>query len=433
VLISIDTLRADHLSAWGYARETSPEIDRLAAQGVRFARAYAPASWTLPSHVSLFTSQLPSHHGVRDDQVALSPQALTLAELLSAAGFSTAGFVSWVYVGSKYGFSQGFDTYLELVDRARYEPASGGGAAPAAQVVDAAIAWLDTQPARPFFLFVHLFDPHMDYAPPPPYDTMFGGDPQAADGRYASLRRYIPYLGRPVPELPAAVRERVVSLYDGEIRYADAQVGRLLQAIDALGEQSLVVVLSDHGEELGEHGSLEGHGWTLFDEVLHVPLVLRLPRDAEAGTVVEAPVTLLDVGPTVLDVLGLPAEPAFEGRSLLGLARGKSAPEGRLLVAQTDRSGARLRAVRGERWKRIEVRDAGAASLGLPVRQGDSLFDLASDPGERRDVSASEPAIVRHLSAALAAAEAPREAPPPAQVVLSPEERERLRALGYAE
>jgi arylsulfatase A-like enzyme len=432
-MISIDTLRADHLSAYGYARETSPEIDRLAARGVRFARAYAPASWTLPSHVSLFTSQLPSHHGVRHDEVALPPQAITLAELLSAAGYSTAGFVSWVYVGAAYGLGQGFDTYRELVDTARYEPASGGGAAPAEVVVDAALAWLGAKPARPFFLFVHLFDPHMDYAPPPPYDTMFGGDSAASDGHYASLRRYIPYLGKPASEPPPAARSRIVALYDGEIRYADAQVGRLLQAVDRLGEPSLVVLSSDHGEEFGEHGSFEGHGWTLYDEVLHVPLLLRLPGDAEAGRVVDVPVSLLDVAPTVLEALGLPAQPGFDGRSLLALARGGSAPDGRLLVAQTDRAGARLRAVRGERWKRIEVRDAGAATLGLPVRHGNWLFDLASHAEERRDVSAEQQDVVRYLSSALAAAEAPRGGPRPARVLLSPEERERLRALGYAQ
>jgi arylsulfatase A-like enzyme len=434
VLVSIDTLRADHLSSWGYARPTSPQIDRLAAQGVRFARAEAPASWTLPSHVSLFTSQLPSTHGVRDDRVSLPPQATTLAELLSAAGYTTAGFVSWIYVGAAYGLGQGFDVYRELVERARLEPASGGGAAPAGQVVDAALAWLAAGPKRPFFLFVHLFDPHLDYAPPPPYDTLFGGDPAAADGSYAFLSRFIPYLGRPVPPLSEAARERIVALYDGEIRYADEQIGRLLRALEERGDDCLVILLSDHGEELGEHGSLEGHGWTLFGEVLRVPLVVRLPGGEAAGRVVDAPVTLLDVAPTVLDVLGLPAPASFQGRSLLGLARGGPAPGGRLLVAQTDRSGARLRSVRGERWKRIEVRDAGAATLGLPVREGALLFDLESDPGEQRDRSAEEPAVARYLSAALAAAEsgAP-EAHAPVPVELSPEERARLRALGYAQ
>jgi len=434
VLVSIDTLRADHLGSYGYARDTSPEIDRLAAQGVRYAHAYAAASWTLPSHVSLFTSQLPSRHGVRDDRNALSPQATTLAKLLSAAGYSTAGFVSWVYVGAAYGLGQGFDVYRELVDRAHYEPASGGGAAPAAQVVDAALAWLASKPARPFFLFVHLFDPHLDYAPPAPYDSMFGGDPAAADGRYATLSRYIPYLGKPVPAIPDAVRERVTSLYDGEIRYADTELGRLLRALDALGEESLVVFVSDHGEEFGEHGSLEGHGWTLYEEVLHVPLVLRLPRGEQAGRVVDAPVSLIDVAPTVLDALGLPAPPEFEGRSLLGLARGDEAPRGRLLFAQIDRAGARLRAVRGDHWKRIEVRDAGAATLGLPVREGELLFDLDADPGEQRDLSGRNELVSRYLSAALAAAEASgAQAPAPVAATLSPEDRERLRALGYAQ
>jgi arylsulfatase A-like enzyme len=433
VIVSFDTLRADHLSAYGYARETSPEIDRLAAQGVRFARAYAPASWTLPSHVSLFTSQLPSAHGVRDDRLSLPAEATTLAELLSAAGFQTAGFVSWVYVGARFGLGQGFDVYRELVDASRLEYASGGGAARAGAVVDEALRWLADAPrTRPFFLFVHLFDPHIDYAPPPPYDQQFGGDPAAADGSYDFVRNLVPYLGKPVAPLSPAGRERLVALYDGEIRYADAQLGRLLRALEARGGECLVIVLSDHGEEFGEHGSYEGHGWTLYDEVLHVPLVLRLPHGEAAGTVVEAPVTLLDVAPSVLEVLGLPAHPAFEGQSLLGLARGEPAPRGRLLFAQTDRAGTRLRAVRGERFKWIEVRDAGAAALGLPAREGRELYDLASDPGEQRALRGEELPVARYLASALEAEEGAARGAVPVPVELSDAERERLRALGYA-
>ncbi len=435
VLGSIDTLRADHVSAYGYARQTTPQIDRLAAGGVRFAQAFAAASWTLPSHASLFTSQLPSRHGVQHERVALPAAATTLAETLSAAGFATAGFVSWVYVGARYGLAQGFDVYRELIDVSRLEFASGGGAARAESVIDAALGWLGSAPRQPFFLFVHLFDPHMDYAPPQPYDTLFGGDPAASDGRYASVRPYIAYLhADPPPPLPMLARERITALYDGEIRYADDQLGRLLRALERRGEECIVVVLSDHGEELGEHGSFEGHGWTLYDEVLRVPLVLRLPGAEAAGAVVEAPVTLLDVAPTVLDALGLPVPGSFQGTSLMPLIRGAAAPGGRLLFAQTQRSGTRLRAVRGERWKRIEVADAGAARLGLPVRQGTELYDLDSDPGEQHAQRDDALPVARSLAGALDAAETLRDAGavPPAEVELSDADRERLRALGYA-
>jgi arylsulfatase A-like enzyme len=435
VLVSIDTLRADHVSAYGYARQTTPQLDRLAAAGVRFAQAFAAASWTLPSHVSLFTSQLPSRHGVQHDRVALPALATTLAETLAAAGFATAGFVSWIYVGERYGLAQGFDVYRELIDLSRLEFASGGGAAQADAVIDAALGWLGSAPRRPFFLFVHLFDPHMDYAPPPPYDTLFGGDPVASDGRYASVRRYISYLHADPPAPPdAATRERITALYDGEIRYADDQLGRLLRALERRGEECIVIVLSDHGEELGEHGSFEGHGWTLYDEVLRVPLVLRLPGGEAAGTVVQTPVTLIDVAPTVLEALGLPVPGSFEGTSLLPLLRGEAAPGGRLLIAQTQRSGTRLRAVRGARWKRIEVADAGAAHLGLPVRQGSELYDLERDPGEQHALRDDEFPEARRLAEALDAAERHPDAgaTAPAEIELSDADRERLRELGYA-
>lgn len=435
VLVSIDTLRADHVSAYGYPRQTTPQIDRLAAGGVRFSNAFASASWTLPSHASLFTSQLPSVHGARHDRAALPAAATTLAESLSAAGFATAGFVSWVYVGARYGFAQGFDEYRELVDASRLEFASGGGAARAETVIDAAVGWLATAPRRPFFLFVHLFDPHLDYAPPEPYGALFGGDPAASDGRYASVRPHIAYLHAdpPAPLSPAA-RERLTALYDGEIRYVDDQLGRLMSALARRGEECLVVVLSDHGEEFGEHGSFEGHGWTLYDEVLRVPLVMRLPGGEAAGAVLDAPVSLLDVAPTILDALELPLPESFQGTSQLPRIRGGAAPGERLLFAQTWRSGTRLRAVRGARWKRIEVEDAGAAQLGLPVRQGVELYDLERDPGEQRALREDGFPEARSLAAALDAAE--REpaggATAPAEVELGDAERERLRALGYA-
>ena len=191
ILISIDTLRADHVSAYGYARQTTPSIDRLASNGILFANASSQSSWTLPSHISLMTSSYPHAHGVHDDDRRLGPGSPTLAESLDQAGYETAGFVSWLYVGPLFGFDRGFDRYTALIDRGAIEFASGGGARPAAAVTGAAIGFLREPRERPFFLFVHYFDPHMDYRPPKPYDELYDpGYAGTADGSWSCTQPY---------------------------------------------------------------------------------------------------------------------------------------------------------------------------------------------------------------------------------------------------
>jgi arylsulfatase A-like enzyme len=191
ILISIDTLRADHLGCYGYERPTSPVIDALAAESIRFENAISQAGWTLPSHMSLMTSLMPSQHGVTQER-ALNPSVVTLAETLQDAGYASAGFSSWIYVSESYGFDQGFDEYRTLVDTQRLDVAGGGGAFPAGRVVDAVESWLLRRQDDPLFLFVHLFDPHMDYAPPAEFADIFAeGSGSTIDGRYETLKPYI--------------------------------------------------------------------------------------------------------------------------------------------------------------------------------------------------------------------------------------------------
>ncbi|MDJ0851212.1 MAG: sulfatase [Myxococcota bacterium] len=433
LLISVDTLRADHLGAYGYAAPTSPFLDSLAARGVRFVEAHATASWTLPSHMSLMTSLHPHAHRVDTERAGLAPEVRTLAQVLGAAGLRTAAFVSWVYVSRKYGFDRGFDRFVELLPPKERRRPGSPDTVEADAFVDEVLEWAAFAGSEPFFLFLHLFGPHLDYAPPLEDARIF--DPGLSDlraGRYSELRPYIRGLGAGAKRIAADERARALALYDGEIRFVDRELARLFAALEARGllEHTLVVFTSDHGEEFDEHGSMEGHGWTLYDEVTHVPLLLRFPDDRYAGTVVGEPVSGVDVAPTILDALGLAVPGAFAGRSLLPLVRGESVAS-RPVFSQIRRFNRKW-AVRTDRHKLVYTADTGTNAFGVPVRPGYELYDLAADPGERRDRYAeSGPealALVRALDA-FRAARAREPAPPAAP--LSAEERRRLRALGY--
>ena len=347
LVVSVDTLRADHLGAFGYGRETSPFLDSLAREGVRFERAFAPASWTLPSHMSLFTSSYPHTHRVENEQRSLPEAIPTLATILRDAGYRTTGFVSWVYLSASFGFDQGFDAFHELLPPAGQRGPDGHYAVKAGPFVDEVLAWADESPGEPFFLFLHLCDPHMSYEPPleiaREFDPTLDG---VQHGDYDHLKQYIRGLH------PAAVRvgpdelARATALYDGEIRYTDTELGRLFLGLEQRGllDETLIVFNSDHGEEFDDHGSMEGHGWTLYDEVLHVPLILVFPDGRGAGATVERVVQTIDVAPTILDLLDLSPPPSFEG-SGQGSAWGRASIRSR-------RPGLCRRRRRSESWCR---------------------------------------------------------------------------------
>lgn len=434
ILISIDTLRADHLGCYGYERDTSPAIDALARDSIRFSRAFSQSSWTLPSHVSLMTSQYPSTHRVTDDRFALPEEATTLADALQGAGYHTAGFVTWIYVSEVYGFAQGFDEFRTLIDRPQLEPASGRGAFPAQEAVSTVKSWLTQNQADPFFLFVHLFDPHMDYDPPAPYDTLFDPEYEGfATGQYRWMQPYIAGLNEFPLDIRPRDREHVEALYDGEIRYVDRQIEGLLTAIDeAVGlDRCLVILTSDHGEEFGEHGSMEGHGWTLYDEIVHVPLLVRLPARDRAGTTVDLPVELIDVAPTILAQLGLKAPDPFQGHSLLVEADGGP----KVAYCETDRFNVIKRVVRGASHKLIHTRNTGRNAAGVPIQDGYELYDLEKDPGETQNLYDPQSPIAIALTDLLArhAAATTGAQPPPPSAQLSPADIELLRSLGYVQ
>lgn len=444
LLVSIDTLRADHVHAYGYARETTPAIDRLAAEGVRFDLALAPAPWTLPSHVSLLTGLPPLRHGVLDDGRRLAAEAVTLAEALRDAGYTTAGFVSAPYLEADYGFAQGFDRY----DDYTVSPASehfSHRAVTSPRLLDAVTRWLDERESRrddrPFFLFVHMWDPHYDFVPPPPFDRHFDPDYAGPVTGDDFERGGAVHAGMDPRDLA-----HVVALYDGEIAFTDLHLGRILDRLRASGalDRTLVVVTGDHGEEFFEHGT-KGHRQNLYDTVLRVPFVMRLPGAIPGGVVVERQVRLLDVAPTILGVVGLDAPAGFAaGPGAAGAAGGGEPPARDLrplfdpaldptgggaapgLPAAGDLHGE-LGSLRTERAKLVF-----GSYKGRPVAE---LYDLAVDPGEQRNLVGMAPALEAPLRDALARTRQGIADEPALSrdIQLDEDHRRRLRALGYVE
>jgi arylsulfatase A-like enzyme len=413
VLISIDTLRPDHLGAYGYPRATSPTLDRLAAEGVLFEVAVSTSPWTLPAHASLFTGLHPHRHGVRTDRQRLAPGAQTLAALLQRVGFDTAAVVNHLFVGRRHGLDQGFDFFRRVP-----EP----GALPSA-VADQALAWLDgrADDPDPFFLFLHFYDVHSDYEARASSEALFASDYDGPlDGSTDQLLEVIAG-EREIGERDA---RHLVDLYDAGVRQTDGEIARIVARLAERGglDRVLLVVTSDHGEEFLEHGGVL-HARTHYEELLRIPLILRGPG-IPAGVRVGEPVSIVDVAPTLLAQLGIAGDPS-DGRDLSPLWSGDAGAAGeRFVYADGDRSNAlenELASIRGPRFKLIHDRVGG----------GNALFDLSEDPGEQRNRAAEQPeraaALERQLREFLTAggSDAPSAAP------LSPDEAARLRALGY--
>lgn len=384
VLVSIDTLRADRLPIYGYTKVTTPAIDRLAADGVVFDYAWAHSPQTLPSHASIFTGLLPFEHGVRDNMgFTVKDGAETMAGLLRARGYATGGFVSAYVMRRDTGIAQGFDTYDDHLPPTSPEKATGEVQRDGADTLLAADAWLDGLASDRFFLFLHLYEPHSPYTPPERFS------------------RYDPY--------------------DGEIAYADELVGRLVDSLKRRGlyDAATIIVLSDHGEGLGDHGEME-HGIFVYSETIKVPLVVKLPRGAEAGRRVADPVQHIDLVPTLLDLSGGSSGSGHRGRSLLPAMRGRAIPEQGLyaeaLYSRFHFGWSELYALTDARYRFIRA-------------PRDELYDLQRDPRERENIAAARETTRVAMRQALDGLLAGRDIEAPAAV--SAEDREALRALGY--
>jgi arylsulfatase A-like enzyme len=423
LLIVVDTLRAGRLGAYGHWRPTSPEIDGLARESIVFLQAFANAPWTLPSVGSLLTGLDPSRHGAgrvlrRDGKVVsigrgksfhgIDQSAPTLAEILSAEGYDTAAFVNNPMLSALFGFARGFD-HFDWSDDTR----------PGSDVVRSAGEWLARERRGPFFVWVHLMDPHLPYAPAPHVRGRFtagiAGEMQLPISDIVGLRTQ-------APRLSEEQRRFIRAAYDEEVASVDEQVGRLLRILDeeGLDEETLVILTSDHGEELFEHGGFE-HGHAFHQEVLHVPLLIRWPG-LEPRRIAQ-PVSLVDLLPTLCDALSLPI-PETAGSSLLGLLTNGGSPSPRAILAEDTLYDSPGRAL--VRWPlKLILRD------DAPPR----LFDLASDPREEHDLLASStPAFVRlrqELEERVTENAAARGLSP--AVDLGPGMVQRLRSLGYVE
>ncbi len=358
LLISIDTLRADHTSPYGRKIDT-PALQRLADEGVLFERALSPVPLTQPAHTSLFTGNYPGRHGVRDNAgTALSADAVTLAECLRAAGYATGAVVAASPIARRTGLDQGFDSYDDQFGASAFDSAQPIVERAGEEVRARALAWLAARdPGRPFALFVHFYDPHGPHEPPP--------DLRARYGRRS---------------------------YEGEVVHADRCVGALIAELERGGilDDTLVVLLSDHGEALGEHGE-ETHGLFVYECVLRVPLILRLPgAHGPRGKRVAATVSLIDVMPTLLELLELPPPP-MEGQSLAALVRGEAIAE-RDLFAETHYPLF-------YRWSPSYSVQRGMHKYIRAPRP--ELYDLAADPDEHDNLLPREPALALALEAAV--------------------------------
>ena len=434
VLVVVDTLRADRLGAYGSVRGASPELDRLTSRGVVFERAYATSPWTLPSFGSLLTGRLPSHHAAglrvapeqagpaaarpgmkietRAEEIVyarLDPDVAVLPEILREAGYATAAVVSNPFLWPGMGLARGFDLY-------DYEAGSDEEARRADVAIDRALTWLsEASPHQPYFLMLHLFDPHMNYDAPPPVrgrytDELTGGLSLPVRGSRMLRRR--------AGKLPPAVRNFVAAAYDEEVAFVDRELGRFLGELERRGlfENGLVILSSDHGEELFERNGF-GHGHSFYDEVLRIPLILW---GAVTPGMVTHPVSLTDIAPTVLESAGLPAPRGISGVSLWPFLRGEAKPAYRPVFAEATAEGAPGAAVIDWPWKLI-------ARSGTAPR----LYDLSSDAAERSDVSSKQPEQLRALAARLAAVR--RDGATPVAAEMDTGTRRKLEALGYLE
>ena len=388
-LITIDTLRSDHVGCYGYQWIQTPTIDQLAKQGIRFAQAFTPSPITNTSHASILTGLLPSSHGVSDFGVPLTADHSTLAELLEKRGYQTAAFIGSIILDSKTlapGLDRGFEFYDNFPEKTETKSRWGRLERRGMDVVQRAETWLDGHRTGPHFVWVHLYDPHDPYEPPPPYSEKYKDH-----------------------------------LYDGEIAFADSALGRFLNYLKEQHwyEGALIIVVGDHGEGLGEHGE-DTHGIFLYDSTTHVPLIVKLPNEQEAGKVVEEQARTTDILPTILELLGIPAPESLDGTSLKSALLGTEAPS-RTVLGETDyplRFGwAPLRSVRKDAFKFIEA-------------PRPELYDLRSDPGEIRNAYVPWDSTVQKLRKELAKVSA-KAAGKPSAAAVAPSTTDELRALGY--
>jgi arylsulfatase A-like enzyme/Tfp pilus assembly protein PilF len=389
VVVTLDTLRADRLGCYGFRGIETPNIDAVASEGVLFEQATSTVPLTLPSHASIFTGLIPPHHGVRDNGgFFVEAKTTTLAERMKEGGYTTGAFVGAWVLDSRWGLDQGFDVYSDRFDLSKYKVVNLGTVQKKGdEVMDLALAWLEGVKSKKFFAWVHLYDPHTPYEPPEPFLSRYPG------------QKYL-----------------------GEIAYTDHVVGRLLAWLKGAGvwDRTILVLLSDHGESLGEHGE-NTHTFFVYDATQHVPLVVRTPWGDRGRS--RAQVSTVDVMPTVLDLVGLPPPPGIDGRSLARLVLHPAADSPGVAYSETyftrfHFGWQHLRSLRDGQWKYIEA----------PTPE---LYDVQQDPGETRNVYKAFSRRAEDLRLRLVKMAGTGVQAAPDEALLDPETLQRLSALGY--
>ena len=358
ILITVDTLRADRIHCYGFNGIETPFMDLFARRGVKFDKCIAQTPLTLPSHTTILTGTHPLFNGVRDNGGFLVPQELvTLAELFKDKGYQTAAFVAAYVVDSKWGLNQGFDYYFDNFDLSRFQRISLGSVQrPADEVMDEALSWLEEKKEEKFFTWIHLYDPHTPYEPPPPFDEKYPGRP-----------------------------------YIGEIAFTDSQLGRLWKFLEErnLLENSFLIFASDHGESLGEHRE-SSHGFFVYQEGIHVPLIFVTPFEKLQGISISAVVSLVDVMPTILEMAELPIPLQVQGENLLPLffdpEKSHSYAYSETFYPRFHYGWSELKTFQNDRYKLIIAPDM-------------ELYDLIEDPDEKKNLALSQKKLLEELKA----------------------------------
>jgi arylsulfatase A-like enzyme len=357
VVITLDTTRADHLGAYGFQSISTPNVDALAAQGVRFETALTAVPLTVPAHASLHTGRFPFHHGVRDNDSVLSLEETTLAEILKQRGYQTGAFIGAYVLAASRGLNQGFDVYHDDFGSVSQLPGPGALRRAANEVADDAMTWIGNVGRRKFFAWLHFYDAHAPYQPVEPYKSMYATRP-----------------------------------YDAQIAFMDAQVGRLVEFLrqhDVL-ERTMVVVIGDHGEGLGDHRE-NGHGVFVYDSVLRVPLIVRTPFSGLRGRIVDDVVRSVDLLPTLLDLIGAPL-PAADGITLVPLMTG---------AVRSPDFEAYAESVYPVRFGWSELHALRVGRFKVIAAPRPELYDLQHDPFEEHNVFERDRAVAGRMLARL--------------------------------
>ncbi|MFB0562462.1 MAG: sulfatase [Candidatus Lokiarchaeia archaeon] len=416
ILISIDALRADHLSCYGYHRNTSPNIDRLASQGVLFKTAFSQATWTLPSHASIFLSQYVWRHKVDCREKRLDNSFTLLAEILKDRNYTTCAFVSGGFLLSRFGFDQGFEIYDDRIPgrRGRYEISS---------YINKLLSWLESVKSRKFFLFIHTCNVHAPYNPPSPYSDLYTKE------HYERIKtsKGIRLKKLNASKLTLEEIDYIIAVYDAGINYVDEQLGKIFEKLDQLSidDNTIIILTADHGEAFGEHGTLS-HGHKPYIEEVHVPLIMKGPR-IPTNIIYENYVQHIDIVPTILEILNIRQRKKMQGRSLLALMKNCEI-KGDFKTYSFGQAGKKPQirfsmSLRTKEWTYI-----------MNQRRPDELYDRINDPKEQNNIIEKRPLIAKKLKKELEdfiALTSEAEPQVAEKMHIDEELKESLKSLGY--